>query len=124
MVFAFGKARFFRILLKNNALIAGGQTLEFDVELRYAGTVEQGGKTFDKIDTKATKVTYALDPNTSSPVKVPKSDLKIEKSAVGDCTLGGDPASPMVTCTYALVLTNTGPDDFDGPVEVGARSTA
>ena len=24
----------------------------------------------------------------------------------------------MVTCNYALVLTNTGPDDFDGSVEV------
>ena len=47
-----------------------------------------------------------------------QSDLKIEKSVVGDCTLGGDPGSPMATCNYALVLTNTGPDDFDGSVEV------
>ena len=30
-----------------------------------------------------------------------KSDLKIEKSAVGDCTLGGDPASPSVSATTA-----------------------
>ena len=46
------------------------------------------------------------------------SELKIDKSVVGDCTLGDDHGSPMVTCNYALMLTNTGPDDFDGSVEV------
>ena len=46
-----------------------------------------------------------------------KSDLKIEKSAVGDCTLGGD-VEQIVTCQYQITVTNLGPDAYDGSFNV------
>jgi len=60
--------------------LGGGQTLEFVTEYKYVGTVEKNGKKLDKIEFKATEVTYAMDPNTVTPLKVTKSDLKIADS--------------------------------------------
>ena len=46
-----------------------------------------------------------------------KSDLKVMKSAVGECTLGGD-VEQIVTCQYQITVTNLGPDAYDGSFNV------
>lgn len=60
--------------------IGGGQLLTFKRRYEYLGTVEQDGRTLDKIGVRATAVTYTMDPTAESPAKVEKSDLKIESS--------------------------------------------
>jgi hypothetical protein len=60
--------------------IGGGQTLTFKKKYEYAGTEKKGDKTLDKITSKSTEVKYAMDPDAPSPLKVSKSDLKIESS--------------------------------------------
>jgi Family of unknown function (DUF6263) len=60
--------------------ISGGQSLTFQKRYEYLGTVEQDGVTLDKIGVRAQGVTYAMDPDAPSPVKVGKSDLKVESS--------------------------------------------
>jgi hypothetical protein len=66
---------------RTRALHAGaGQLLTFDTYYEYAGTVEKGGKTLDKIDSFIGGVTYSLDPNSPLPLKLLKSDLKIDSS--------------------------------------------
>src|SRR5262249_42314673 len=60
--------------------IGAGQTLKFDTFYQYEGTVERGGKTLDKIAFFQSTVTYDLDPNSPIPLKVAKSDLKIDSS--------------------------------------------
>jgi Family of unknown function (DUF6263) len=60
--------------------LGAGQTLTFKKQYEYLGTVEEGGRTLDKIGVKATSVIYAMDPAADSPAKVEKSDLKIESS--------------------------------------------
>jgi len=62
----------------------GGQTLTFHKKYEYAGTDKLGGKTLDKINVKTLDVKYAMDPNSASPLKVTKSDLKVES---GDGTI-------------------------------------
>jgi Family of unknown function (DUF6263) len=54
-----------------------GQSLTFKKRYEYKGTVKKGDKTLDKIDIKALDVTYKMDPNTPTPAKVTKSDLKV-----------------------------------------------
>lgn len=61
--------------------IGGGQTLSFHKKYEYAGTEKKGGKTLDKITSKALEVKYRMDPDAPNPLKVTKSDLKIESSA-------------------------------------------
>ena len=61
--------------------IGGGQTLSFRRKYEYAGTEKKGDKTLDKITSKALEVKYSMDPDAPSPLKVTKSDLKIESSA-------------------------------------------
>ncbi len=60
--------------------LGAGQSLTFKKLYEYLGTVEEGGKTLDKIGVKATSVIYAMDAGAESPAKVEKSDLKIESS--------------------------------------------
>jgi hypothetical protein len=60
--------------------IGGDQTLTFRKRYEYLGTAEHGGKKLEKIGVKAQAVTYAMDPNSQSPVKATKSDLKVESS--------------------------------------------
>jgi hypothetical protein len=59
--------------------LGGGQSLTYERTYEYLGTVEKDGKTLDKIGVKATSVKYAMD-SPNSPVKVSKSDLKVESS--------------------------------------------
>ncbi len=56
-----------------------GQTLTFEKQYEYLGTVEKNGKTLDKIGVKAKSVTFAKEDD-GSPVKIGKSDLKVESS--------------------------------------------
>jgi len=58
----------------------GGQTLTFRKKYEYVGTEKKGDKTLDKISSKATEIKYSMDPESQSPLKVTKSDLKIESS--------------------------------------------
>ena len=60
--------------------ISGGQSLTLKKRYEYKGTVTKDGKTLDKIDVKATEVTYKQAPDTKSPAKVTKSDLKVESA--------------------------------------------
>jgi hypothetical protein len=60
--------------------IGGGQTLTFGKRYEYLGTVDKDNKTLDKIGVRALTVKYEMDPNSPSPLKVTKSDLKIESS--------------------------------------------
>jgi len=61
--------------------IGGGQTLSFHKKYEYVGTEKRGDKTLDKITSKALEVKYSMDPDAPSPLKVTKSDLKIESSS-------------------------------------------
>ena len=60
--------------------VGGGQTLSFRKKYEYAGTEKKGDKMLDKIKSKAIEVKYAMDPAAESPLKVTKSDLKVESS--------------------------------------------
>lgn len=60
--------------------ISGGQTLTFTRRYEYLGTVEEGGRTLDKLRDRATAVLYDMEPNPASPAKVAKSDLAIDSS--------------------------------------------
>jgi hypothetical protein len=48
----------------------------------YAGTEKKGGKTLDKITAKVTDARCAQDADSSAPIKVVKSDMKIDSSEV------------------------------------------
>jgi hypothetical protein len=61
--------------------IGGGQTLSFHKKYEYVGTEKRGDKTLDKITSKALEVKYSMDPDAPNPLKVTKSDLKIESSS-------------------------------------------
>lgn len=56
------------------------QSLTFRNRYEYLGTVEKDGKQLDKIGVRALSVVYAVDPKSPSPLKVNKSDLKIDSS--------------------------------------------
>jgi hypothetical protein len=64
--------------------IGGGQTLTFQKKYEYAGTEKRGDATLDKINVKTTDVKYEMDPNTPTPLKATKSDLKVDS---GDGTI-------------------------------------
>ena len=69
-----------------DAEVGGGQTLTFRKKYEYAGTEKKGDKTLDKITSKAIEVKYTMDPASESPLKVTKSDLKIESSEGTICS--------------------------------------
>ena len=60
--------------------IGSGQTLTFRKKYEYMGTEKKGEKTLDKITSKAIEVKYSMDADAPTPLKVTKSDLKIESS--------------------------------------------
>lgn len=60
--------------------IGSGQTLTFDTYYEYQGTVEKEGRTLDKLGIFLATVSYAIDPNAPLPVRVARSDLKIDSS--------------------------------------------
>jgi hypothetical protein len=60
--------------------IGSGQSLTFRRRYEYKGVVEKNGKKLDRISIQALDVTYQMDPNAQSPLKVTKSDLKVDSS--------------------------------------------
>ncbi len=65
---------------RTEVLEEGGQTFTFHKKYEYLGTETKGDKTLDKISSKATAVELKQDPESKSPLKIVKSDLKIESS--------------------------------------------
>jgi len=65
---------------RTETIDTGGQTFIFHKKYEYAGTEKKGDKTLDKITSKVLDVKYNQDPNSKSPLKVSKSDLKVESS--------------------------------------------
>ena len=65
---------------RTEVLEEGGQTFTFRKKYEYLGTEKKGEKTLDKISSKATAVDLKQDPESKSPLKIVKSDLKIESS--------------------------------------------
>jgi len=61
--------------------LGAGQTLTFTYFYEYAGTVEKGGKTYDKVNIFHSDVAYAIEPNPALPAKVVNHDLKISESS-------------------------------------------
>jgi hypothetical protein len=60
--------------------LGSGQTLTFQKKYEYVGTEKMGDKTLDKISSKTTKVDLKQDPAVDSPLKLVKSDVKVESS--------------------------------------------
>ena len=60
--------------------LGAGQTLTFQKQYEYLGTVEKAGRTLDKIGVKETTVSYAMEANPALPVSVSQSDLKVDSS--------------------------------------------
>ncbi len=56
--------------------LGAGQTLTITSELTYKGTMDSNGKTLHRIASKPKAVSYAMDPNSKSPLKVTESELK------------------------------------------------
>lgn len=54
----------------------GGQTMNFEAQYEYVGTTEQNGRTLDEIKVETKRVSYTMDPNSPSPLKVTASELK------------------------------------------------
>ncbi len=57
--------------------LGSGQTLTITSALTYRGTVESNGRTLHKITNKPTSVSYFMDPNSKSPLKVTGSELTV-----------------------------------------------
>jgi hypothetical protein len=60
--------------------VGGGQTLTFRKKYEYVGTEKKGNKALDKISGKVIEVKYSQDPDAKTPLKVTKSDLKVDSS--------------------------------------------
>lgn len=60
--------------------ISNGQTLSFRRKYEYVGTERKGDKALDKIACKVIGVAFKQDPDSKSPLKVAKSDLKVQSS--------------------------------------------
>lgn len=59
-----------------DADLGGGQTLTITSTLTYEGEVDVNGKKLHKITHKPKEVSYFMDPNAKSPLKVTNSELK------------------------------------------------
>ncbi|QDU40584.1 hypothetical protein Mal4_49420 [Maioricimonas rarisocia] len=58
----------------------GGQSMTFEKKYTYLGPTEKDGQSFEKIGVESLSVTYKMEPNGVSPVKVTGSDLQIAES--------------------------------------------
>ena len=65
---------------RTETLDFGGQALSFRKRYEYAGTEKRSGKTLDKITCKVLEVKCLPDAGAAAPLKVTKSDLKVESS--------------------------------------------
>ncbi|MSU43282.1 MAG: hypothetical protein EXS22_04465 [Pedosphaera sp.] len=62
---------------KESMSLGGGQTMRFQVDYEYKGTIEKDGRTLDLIVAKATSVDYEMDANAPGPLKVKNSEMKV-----------------------------------------------
>jgi hypothetical protein len=60
--------------------IGGGMELVVRKKYEYAGTEKRGNKSLDKITAKVIEVKYRQDADSSSPLKLTKSDIKVNSS--------------------------------------------
>jgi hypothetical protein len=60
--------------------ISGGQILSFKKKYEYLGTEKKGNKTLDKIKTRVTEVELKQDGAANSPLKIVKSNIKVDSS--------------------------------------------
>jgi hypothetical protein len=66
---------------EETVLFDGYQSMDFTTYYRYEGTVVKDGKTLDKIISKTTEVTYTMDQDSPSPLKIVDSELKVTESS-------------------------------------------
>ena len=88
------------------------------IETPAGGSDLNGDGSNDSADAADVVPSDLCAPPVEAPPVEKKSNLGIEKKASGDCTLGGDPGAPTVSCDYEITVTNTGPDDFDGSFDI------
>ena len=60
--------------------LGSGQVMSFTTEYKYVGEVKEGTKTLDKVEAKATSVSFTIAETSKLPLKVTKSDLKPTES--------------------------------------------
>ncbi len=60
--------------------LGSGQVMSMTTEYKYVGEVKEGDKTFDKIEAKATAVSFSIAADSKLPLKVIKSELKPTES--------------------------------------------
>jgi hypothetical protein len=65
---------------RTETLEINGKTFTIRRKYEYLGTEKKQGKNFDKIRCKVIEATFDQDPGIASPLKVTKSDLKVESS--------------------------------------------
>jgi hypothetical protein len=61
--------------------LGAGQTLTTQNRYEYTGTIEKDGMQLDKIVVVTIAVSYAMDPNSASPLKITGSELKPTESS-------------------------------------------
>lgn len=67
---------------KNTDLNLGsGQVMNMTIEYKYLGEAKDGGKTYDKIESKTTSVNFTITDDSKLPLRVAKSDLKPTESS-------------------------------------------
>jgi hypothetical protein len=65
---------------RTELLEINGKTFTTRTKFEYQGTEKKGDRTLDKINCKVLEVKYDLDPDSKLPMKVTKSNLKVESS--------------------------------------------
>ena len=65
---------------RSEILEISGKTFAIRKKYEYRGTEKKGDKTLEKIGSKVLEVKYDQEPKGNLPVKVVKSDLKVESS--------------------------------------------
>lgn len=60
--------------------LGSGQVMSMVLEYKYVGEVKEKDKTFDKVEVKATAVSFSIAADSKLPLKVLKSDLKPTES--------------------------------------------
>jgi hypothetical protein len=88
------------------AHLGGGQTMKFETAYEYKGTIEKNGKTLDQISTTVKSVVYSMDPNSKSPLKVTKSEMKVASSE-GDIFFDRD---------RGIIVERSSKNRFQGPM--------
>lgn len=110
------------------APVGQGQVLTFGRRYEYAGTVKREGKVLHKVDLTDTEINFSIEADSTLPITVKESDLKIESSQgeiLIDPELGRDVSTRMKTRIVGSIVFEAGgqelPAHLDLTIEV--RST-